>query len=445
MSKQTDLINIPDAITVSGSNVGIGTTSPSAKLDIQQATAGNIVSAEFDNTDYTANNRNAIKIRQQNAANSSFSTFLGNDRATGNVFLSNDSITADHLVIDSSGNVGIGTTSITSFSNIPNLTVGGSSGGMLTNQVNGTDGMRLYSNSSGTVLNETRNLFLQFATNNTERMRIDSSGNLLVGKTSGPNYNAVGIDLASTGNIQATRSGGEALVLNRQTNDGDIAHFRKDGTLVGSIGVTAGDNLYFAGATGNTKGLYLSDSGVIPCTTSGVPQDGTSDLGAPTVRFRQAYLSGGVYLGGTGSANKLSNYEYGTWTPSFEGDTTAGTYTYVEQQGHYVRVGKQVTAWLNLTNITTGSTGSGRIAITGLPYAANWMSGFNGESVGVVGLHGFAGINGLFIMPIIQDGLNKIFLYHFEGTTNVSDAINVTDKSNNGSDIRGYVTYYIGG
>jgi hypothetical protein len=30
MSKQTDLINIPDAITVSGSNVGIGTTSPSS-------------------------------------------------------------------------------------------------------------------------------------------------------------------------------------------------------------------------------------------------------------------------------------------------------------------------------------------------------------------------------------------------------------------------------
>jgi len=36
MSKQTDLINIPDAITVDGSNnVGIGTSSPSAKLDIR--------------------------------------------------------------------------------------------------------------------------------------------------------------------------------------------------------------------------------------------------------------------------------------------------------------------------------------------------------------------------------------------------------------------------
>ena len=35
MSKQTDLINIPDAITVSGSNVGIGTSSPQHDLVVQ--------------------------------------------------------------------------------------------------------------------------------------------------------------------------------------------------------------------------------------------------------------------------------------------------------------------------------------------------------------------------------------------------------------------------
>jgi len=34
MSKQTDLINIPDAITVSGSNVGIGTSSPNRNLHV---------------------------------------------------------------------------------------------------------------------------------------------------------------------------------------------------------------------------------------------------------------------------------------------------------------------------------------------------------------------------------------------------------------------------
>jgi hypothetical protein len=153
----------------------------------------------------------------------------------------------------------------------------------------------------------------------------------------------------------------------------------------------------------------------------------------------------GVHLGGTALGNRLKHYESGTWTPVFSGDTSAGTYTYVEQQGHYVRVGNQVTAWLNLTNITTGSAGSGRIAITGLPFAANWMSGFNGESVGVIGVHGFTGINGLQMMAIIQDGLDKIFLYHFQNTSNTSDSVDVQDKSSDGSDIRGFVTYYIGG
>jgi len=91
--------------------LGIGTTSPSSKLDVQQTTAGNIISAEFDNTDYTANNRNAIKIRQAVSSSGSYSAYLGSDKNTGNVFLSNDSITANHLVINTSGKVGIGTIS----------------------------------------------------------------------------------------------------------------------------------------------------------------------------------------------------------------------------------------------------------------------------------------------------------------------------------------------
>ena len=36
---------------------------------------------------------------------------------------------------------------------------------------------------------------------------------------------------------------------------------------------------------------------------------------ATTFRFKDLYLSGGVYLGGTGSANQLDDYEEGTWTP----------------------------------------------------------------------------------------------------------------------------------
>ena len=98
----------PISLQPLGGNVGIGATSPSSKLDIQQTTAGNIISTEFDNLDYTAGNRNAIQIRQQASASGSFSAFLGSTQ-DGKLFLSNDSITADHLVIDTYGKVGIGT------------------------------------------------------------------------------------------------------------------------------------------------------------------------------------------------------------------------------------------------------------------------------------------------------------------------------------------------
>jgi len=55
MSKQTDLINIPDAITVSGSNVGIGTSSPTAvsgttALEITGTSGSEVIIGTSDTT-----------------------------------------------------------------------------------------------------------------------------------------------------------------------------------------------------------------------------------------------------------------------------------------------------------------------------------------------------------------------------------------------------------
>jgi hypothetical protein len=50
MSKQTDLINIPDAITVSGSNVGIGTSSPTRQLDVSKAGTAYIRASDTANS-----------------------------------------------------------------------------------------------------------------------------------------------------------------------------------------------------------------------------------------------------------------------------------------------------------------------------------------------------------------------------------------------------------
>ena len=370
MSKQTDLINIPDAITVSGSNVGIGTSTPSAKLDIQQATAGNIISAEFDNTDYTANNRNAIKIRQQVSSSGSLSTFLGNDRNTGNVFLSNDSITANHLVIDTSGNVGIGDTSPYTWSSVqPSLNLRGTS-----SSFPNRSGALIFKSQSGTHMTvmdfETGNDLRWYQSSNSgsswsERMRLDSSGNLLVGRTSlSGTDNSSGSYIYNEGAFVAQRSSDVSLYLNRFGTDGDIALFRKNGTTVGSIAANGGSIIVGSGNTG----LYFDDGSdrlipVDPATASG--RDNAVNLGGGSERFKDLYLSGGVYLGGTGSANKLEDYEEGTFTPVYD-NVSAPSYS--NQTGKYKKIGKLVHVQVMITCSGLDTSDGSGVIITGFPF-----------------------------------------------------------------------------
>jgi hypothetical protein len=71
--------------------------------------------------------------------------------------------------------------------------------------------------------------------------------------------------------------------------------------------------------------------------------------------------SGGVYLGGTGAANKLDDYEEGTWTPTGASLVSVGSI----HNATYTKVGNLVTvnAW-----IKTNATGTS-IQISGLPFA----------------------------------------------------------------------------
>jgi len=275
-------------------------------------------------------------------------------------------------------------------------------------------------------------------------MTLDSSGNLLVGTTDTNLSNNTGTDTGFgviSGELQVARDGGVAM-FNRTSTDGAIATFRKDGTTVGSIASKDGSNIIVGS---NNCGLSFQTGTVRPRTMANGTSDGVNDLGTSDSRFKDLYLSGGVYLGGTGSANKLDDYESGTWTPVFRGGTSAGSYTYGEQQGHYIKIGDQVTAWCNLTNIATTTAGSGIIQISGLPFAANWMSNFNGDAVGSFSVNGFTGLDGDYIMVVVPDNTSSIFLYKQTGTNNTTTVIDVTDKVGSGSDCRGFVTYYVGG
>jgi hypothetical protein len=92
-----------------------------------------------------------------------------------------------------------------------------------------------------------------------ERMRIDSSGNLLVGKTASGSATA-GVQIEPAGAVGATRSGDIAYFANRLTSDGSIFSFRRNSSEVGSISVTASATAY------NTSSDYRLKENIAPMT-----------------------------------------------------------------------------------------------------------------------------------------------------------------------------------
>jgi hypothetical protein len=114
----------------------------------------------------------------------------GSDANTGIFFPAADTIAfaeggVESMRLDSNGNVGIGTSSPNSYAGYTTLTLNGTSGSLLDFEVNGTHTGEVYADGTSVFgIQAMGERALNFKTNNTERARIDSSGNLLVGTTS---------------------------------------------------------------------------------------------------------------------------------------------------------------------------------------------------------------------------------------------------------------------
>ena len=95
---------------------------------------------------------------------------------------------------------------------------------------------------------------------------------------------------------------------------------------MGSIGARSGD---LGVGTGNTGIRFYDASRSILPYDSTVPSEPANviSLGDSGSTFKDLYLSGGVYLGGTGAANYLDDYEEGAWTPVGY-MLTGGSYNY---------------------------------------------------------------------------------------------------------------------
>ena len=173
------------------------------------------------------------------------------------------------------------------------------------------------------------------------------------------------------------------------------------------------------------NGLTLTDGNIALASGHGLNYASTSDASGQTSEL-------------------LDDYEEGTWTPAYFGASTAGSFSYNEQQGQYTKIGNLVTCWFNLPNITDNVEGSGTVTIGGLPYQANYnITGFNGEAVGTCQMNGFDNIDGDYINLRIANEGSTITLSKQTGSGNNSSAVPVTDRNTDGADIRGVAHYRV--
>jgi hypothetical protein len=185
------------------------------------------------------------------------------------------------MTIDTSQNVGIGTTSpqsklmsqptgaFTAAGTISNAglnltsstTTGGLAGQSIVWSNYGTSGSAVQAYISACTYGSN---FMTFSsTGSSEAMRIDSSGNFLVKKTafSASADNNVGAQLAATGKCIFEVSGDRALILNRLSDNGIIQEFfRGAGNQVGNINAATSSVAY------NTSSDYRLKKDIAPMT-----------------------------------------------------------------------------------------------------------------------------------------------------------------------------------
>ena len=298
---------IVTGILTATSRVSLGNNTTNA-VDLEFGTNRGSAGDTLANINWKWNNTYVAQIRGMAGSDTT-----NKDDAHLNFYTASAGSLVERLRIDSSGNMNFQNSSTSSTADLSSIifnngvgevakirseTRNGNNYGMITfhNNVNGTSA---------------------------EKFRLNHDGGFCYGTDSSRTAeftqpDGFSIRYDDKGQFQTSVTNTTCGLINRKGSDGDILSFRKDGTGVGHIGVTA-----------STMYLNFNASSV--------------------------------------AANQLDDYEEGTWTPAVAFDVGGGGISYGSRAGSYVKIGRMVHLQYYMV-ISSGVSSSDYFARLALPF-----------------------------------------------------------------------------
>lgn len=349
-----------------GGNVGIGTSSPTQKLSLSNGTF------KISGTSTFASNVEIGRVGGDN--NLGF--------ATGGT---------ERMRINASGNVGIGTTSISNKLEVD----GGSGQTRLRVSTTGTDADEagiILANSGKTAFND--GIEIAHGAGKTNFNDLAGEAQMTIDVTN----SRVGIGTSSPdGKLSITHALNSAYATTSRNNN--FLRVRNSSTTSGCY---AGIEIAAQGA-GNDSIVQLTAVDTGSGSTDFVI--GLRDGGTFTERAR--ILSGGgiTFNGDTAAANALEDYEEGTWTPvpQFGGGTSGITYS-TAPTGNYTKIGNLVFVVMGFQFSNKGSS-TGSFAVTGLPFSVASTATFKHPN-SVVNAHNMTNSNKVYAALGVGSDIN---------------------------------------
>jgi hypothetical protein len=410
-------------------------------------------------------------------------------RGTGHSLLVEDTTNPDSspFIIDNAGNVGIGTSTISS-----KLNVAGDITVFTGNQIYASTGSATRPAYSFLAAESNNGFFrpsadtIAISTNGVERARVTSTGDVGIG-TNNPNTKLdVNGNAIITGTLTTTGdlfvNGGDATIASTLTKEA-ILNLSSSayGGVINTYGSSSTSNLSFKVQENQVMTLLNSPAGGAKLAledpfSNGARYSiklGVNELAAfsadesgvtiGTITSTDFFLStanvdrvkigsssadvtlltgnlkfgtagkgidfsatsdGAVGVSGSLGGEILDDYEEGTFTPTLRGSTVAGTFTYAENGGFYTKIGNLV-AVNGVIDVSTHTGSSGQLRVDGLPFVHTTLA--SNPYVYSVSWTSFAG-SGIGRLIMVGAGANSYAVLSYSNTqiTTSSESIQLT-------------------